>query len=429
MKKTFDELFSDQLKKRLTKSTILSSLIVQSIESTCDLSLTEENMEYVYEKVLKALEVQEKTGANKLIIDLKIDSEVDCEPEIPEFTEEDFENFINNEATILYQESVDWLVDKWLASIRQNEELVTQDHAAHEKFSEFLKEVWSEALDCLYLFLQTGLRFGTMYIDEHVAKSENNDEALFEVLTRLHARACQIGFEIHSLLSNGFADGAVARWRTLYEVCIIAHFISDRGNEVAERYLEYQHIDKYEELRRYQEYSNKTSWHPSDIKDLEEAFEQYTKKKKELEEKYGKAFGRSYGWAATDELKKPSFANIEKLCNLERFRPNYKIASNFVHGGSIASYESFGREHSEHDILVDGPSIYGLGVPGRNAAQSIFHISLLLLGYAPSLSSNSYIRVIKELSDEVYKAFNNCEQRMDEKLQQNDLSEDRDKFE
>ena len=133
MKKTFDELFSDQLKKRLTKSTILSSLIVQSIESTCDLSLTEENMEYVYEQVLKALEVQEKTGANKLIIDLKIDSEVDCEPEIPEFTEEDFENFINNEATILYQESVDWLVDKWLASIRQNEELVTQDHAAHEK--------------------------------------------------------------------------------------------------------------------------------------------------------------------------------------------------------------------------------------------------------------------------------------------------------
>ena len=421
MKKTLDEIFSDELKQRLTKSTILSSLIIQSIESSCDISLTDENTEYVYQQVLKAVEDEEATG--KFTVDLQIDSEIDCEPEIPEFTEDDFENFINNETRILYQESVDWLADNWLKVIRQDKEwLVSEDTKTHEDFCYFLKELWSEPLDSLYLLIQISLHFGSMFVKEYALKNSDNNDAVFEVLTRLHARACQIGYEIHALLSNGFADGASARWRTLFEVCVVAHFIKENGHGVAERYIFHQYIDKYKELKRFDRDADKTLWLPSDVKDLAEALKNYGEIKNTLVEKYGASFAGDYGWAAS-VIKGANFWKIREHCNLKQFGPNYKIASNFVHGGAIASYKSLGLEHPEHDILVAGPSIFGLSTPGRNVAQSLGHITSLLLGYNLTISNRAYLQVIKALRDDVYKAFDKCELRIDEMRQENDIDE------
>jgi len=52
-------------------------------------------------------------------------------------------------------------------------------------------------------------------------------------LARLYGRACQIGRKIELLLSNGFADGAEARWRTLHELTVVACFIYKHGEETA----------------------------------------------------------------------------------------------------------------------------------------------------------------------------------------------------
>ena len=57
---------------------------------------------------------------------------------------------------------------------------------------------------------------------------KNNDQVFF-VLWRLHARSCQITMEILALLKSGFADGAHARWRTLHEIAVTALFIKQQG--------------------------------------------------------------------------------------------------------------------------------------------------------------------------------------------------------
>ena len=57
-------------------------------------------------------------------------------------------------------------------------------------------------------------------------------------LREIQGRACQQYLEILCLMQNGFADGACARWRSLYELSVVACFISESGEEVAKSYFE-----------------------------------------------------------------------------------------------------------------------------------------------------------------------------------------------
>lgn len=44
--------------------------------------------------------------------------------------------------------------------------------------------------------------------------------------------------EILTLVKNGLADGAFARWRSLFELSVISNFISSNSEEVAKAYYE-----------------------------------------------------------------------------------------------------------------------------------------------------------------------------------------------
>ncbi len=58
----------------------------------------------------------------------------------------------------------------------------------------------------------------------------------FITLKYIAGRACQVYREIVCLAKHGFADGAFARWRTLYELAVIALFINEYGDTVAKSY-------------------------------------------------------------------------------------------------------------------------------------------------------------------------------------------------
>ena len=64
----------------------------------------------------------------------------------------------------------------------------------------------------------------------------------------LHANACLIASEVISLLESGHAGGAIARWRTLYEVNIYAAFILKHGAKTADRYIRHMHVKDSEDL-------------------------------------------------------------------------------------------------------------------------------------------------------------------------------------
>lgn len=60
---------------------------------------------------------------------------------------------------------------------------------------------------------------------------------IYGALLHIHARICQIYLEVLCLNRNGFADGAYARWRTMYELCCYADFIKQSGEKTAQAFI------------------------------------------------------------------------------------------------------------------------------------------------------------------------------------------------
>ena len=77
--------------------------------------------------------------------------------------------------------------------------------------------------------------------ESHRRKHKNSRSR--KLLIRLLVRACQVTDEILCLLENGFADGAMARWRTLHEIAVVAAVILQHGDDIAERYIDHQAVE------------------------------------------------------------------------------------------------------------------------------------------------------------------------------------------
>lgn len=57
-------------------------------------------------------------------------------------------------------------------------------------------------------------------------------------MQHIQGRALQQFIEIITLMKNGFADGAYARWRSMYEIAIVSAFITEKGEAVAEAFIQ-----------------------------------------------------------------------------------------------------------------------------------------------------------------------------------------------
>jgi len=72
----------------------------------------------------------------------------------------------------------------------------------------------------------------------------------------LQTRACQVYWDIKILLDNHRTRGALARWRTLYEIAAVRLHIG-RDESLATRYLDYIHIDQLRKMRLHNELLDK----------------------------------------------------------------------------------------------------------------------------------------------------------------------------
>ncbi len=122
-------------------------------------------------------------------------------------------------------------------------------------FESRLCSVWGHALDLLEAQVAIALEAGESFNTRYRPESAANQDHIFEVLVRLHARGCQIGSEVLALLKSGFADGAHARWRTLHELAVVAYFIKERADdELAERYLLHSRVESLKAAVLYQKH-------------------------------------------------------------------------------------------------------------------------------------------------------------------------------
>ena len=121
-----------------------------------------------------------------------------------------------------------------------------------EVFRKRLEHRWGKPLGKLRMLLAIVMEWAQGFYERRRQVSGGRLSHLDDVMFRLHVRACQVTGEIIVLLENGYADGAMARWRTLHEMTIVAGVIAKFGEELAERYVYYQIVESFSALKAYE---------------------------------------------------------------------------------------------------------------------------------------------------------------------------------
>jgi Family of unknown function (DUF5677) len=90
-----------------------------------------------------------------------------------------------------------------------------------DAFRRRLDKRWSDGFQKLQMLLTIAREYGSELSDAIAATGGGASPRAFKILIKLHARSCQVAEEILCLLRNGFADGAIARWRTFHEIVAV----------------------------------------------------------------------------------------------------------------------------------------------------------------------------------------------------------------
>ena len=184
-----------------------------------------------------------------------------------------------------------------------------KNRRVQREFEKRLMTRWEKPLELLEVFVSVAGEAGEMFYETYRVDAADSNDAVFEVLTRLHARACQISSAIVTLLRGGYADDAHARWRALHEIAVVGHFISERGQEMAERYLLHDAIQRYQLAVKVRDHGDVIDEEPLS----EEEFGELRAEREELVAEFGNAFEKPYGWAASAfGNRRTTFQDIER---------------------------------------------------------------------------------------------------------------------
>lgn len=291
----------------------------------------------------------------------------------------------------------DSVADIYKQGLEDNKnEHIKYERALISEFEEGLYKTWGHSLDRFNLLIVMCRELGSSVNNKF--RSENFEKKTYklEVLTRMQAHAVHISCEILQLLKGGYADGAMARWRSLHECAVISKIINESSDEVAEKYYLHKYIDDYKFSISYSEHCDSLGFKPIDDKSLEFI----TNINNELIKKYGSHYANDYGWAV-DVIgkKKVTFYDLESLSGLGSFRPYYKFSSIRVHLGSKSlDYKlslSLSKEFEEAEILMAGPSNEGLIDPMQCAALSLIDVTLMSLAATESVNTLLFSKILQ----------------------------------
>jgi hypothetical protein len=289
-----------------------------------------------------------------------------------------------------------------LGTLLERMPAMLEDHReVRDEFAQTIRAVWGEALDLLETFIVIASEAGDDLNRRHWDAAAHDADHKFHALIRVHARACLVANEILALLRAGYASGAHARWRTLHELASVAYFLSEHGQDVAERYLEHDVIQAYKGALLHRRYADALA----EEQLADEEFASLKAERGQLVSKYGTNFKNDYGWSA-EALGSDgkSFAAIEMAVGLDHLRPYYRMASNAVHPNIRGSFFDLGVRQDEHILLV-GPSPNGLADPGAGACRSLLQTTVCLHGHRLDIDELVVMLIAQELEPQVVEAF------------------------
>jgi len=287
----------------------------------------------------------------------------------------------------------------------KSSKMLKERRKINRSFEKRLMKRWAKPIDLLEMFYVIAFEVGEEFNREYREEAAKNNDYLFDALTRIHARACQVCFEIITLLKSGLADGAHARWRTLHELAIISFFIKEHGQEIAKRFLDYEAVENHWKAEEYKKHCNELGYKPLSNEESKKIEKKYLSACR----KYGKGFSKNYGWIPKNilEANDRKFIKIEESLKMDKFHPFYTLASHNIHAGAKGLNFRLGlfQDSPKSKLLLAGPSNYGLADPGQGAAMSLNQITVCLLTSKPSMERLIIVTTMLQIVNEICEAF------------------------
>ena len=276
------------------------------------------------------------------------------------------------------------------------------------EFHERLESRWGRALGQLRMLLTMAREWGQWVYTRHNSQKKSNKILLKDIQIRLHVRACQVTDEIICLLENGLADGAMARWRTLHEIGVVAAVLSQHGEDIAERYLAHQAVESKRAMNKYLNCYASFGYKPLPSREVNKITKAYDA----AIAKYGDAFKSTYGWAAYHlKNKQPNFTDLETEAGRAEMRSHYQMGNDNVHAGVKSMFVRLGLM-DKYDGLLAGRSNGGLMEPGQNAAHTLTQISVIVCLSEANMDDLVVADMMRMLRDEIPRSFYQADKRL-----------------
>ena len=311
---------------------------------------------------------------------------------------ENVDRFLKEELPVVIKSAVDEcaaivsrrLFDEW-------PEQKVYERTTMQGFRERLELRWCKGVDPLRMLLTCAREINENFLEKLLRSKAKTGIVRRHVLILLHQRACQTTMEIIVLLENGLADGALARWRTLYEIEVVSSLIDMYGDDIAQRYLDHDCVAMKRALDNALKHDD-PALSPSISK---RAQREINRDFEEVVSKYGTEFKSSYGWVSFHiDRKNPKFQDLEVAVGVDALPPTYKWASFKVHAGVSGMLRNLGNM-SEYLPTLAGASNAGIDEPAGNSAHSLLHITSLLYGKSNNLEDMIELATLCRLRDRV----------------------------
>ncbi|GAA5417011.1 hypothetical protein Pryu01_02072 [Paraliobacillus ryukyuensis] len=244
-------------------------------------------------------------------------------------------------------------------------EQVMMFRAEEQEFLSIQEQKWCKAFvasESMYIMVLEAAELYVKHVNELPQEELKNYYYTFTAMLHIHGRVLQQFLEIITLMKNGFADGAYARWRSMYELTMISSFITSYGEQVAEAFIRSSETDDRYEWAR--------------------ASGVFSKSKKYI-----------------------TFNDIQNNCDINSkiWRQQYDLANKIIHASPQGTFARLSNMETKNVIPV-GRSDFGITTPAEHSAISLAQITTMFFTIQPSGDSvlamkyiNNWIDVIREI--------------------------------
>lgn len=239
-------------------------------------------------------------------------------------------------------------------------EIAYDEQAKTDEFVSRQRQTWGAGLaasQTMYIMAVESAELFSKFVAEDLDDSKRQPKQYtFLALQHMHGRACQIFLEIFHLMKLGFADGAYARWRAMYELCCCADFIIRYGEKIAEQYVKQSNTDD----------KNSYSWTKGAL------------------DEHG------------NKLDASNFAKIQNILNMDLgWLAQYKLACFTTHASPQGTFGRLANGRTENLIPV-GHSNYGITTAAEHSAICLCWITGDFITLFPHLDSDARCKLLRE---------------------------------